>query len=301
VEGKDNPMEVQGVTVSAIEHDSPGDLDGDLGNEPEDGSYPPDGADLLRRTVPGASTMSTKMLAFERSRRAIELRKAGLKYEDIARELGYANAKGASRAVQRAMDKTLNEGARELRTLQYNRLNELLSRWYPRALGGRRAALDEFGKPVIDPTTGQPLMIDHPPDLNASKEVRAIIAQLDELMGTGVGKTVTMKGNVQHDVSGEVTHTQEQGVIVVDFDGDAWQAALRRATQAGITEGMGDGSETSKFEQKPPTGYIAPALTALPAWDERDEGEIIEAEVVEPGSKHDPRAAFKLDDPLTKK
>lgn len=125
------------------------DLPGDMGNEPTDGSYPPDGEDIL--TANGTKPLRghfghSGLLAKERSRRAVELRKAGASFEVIAQTLGYASPSGAHAAVKRAMDRALQEPVAELRQLQYERYNHMLMLKWPQVQQGDdqafRTALD---------------------------------------------------------------------------------------------------------------------------------------------------------------
>lgn len=65
--------------------------------------------------------------ATERQRQAIELRKAGHGFEQIATALGYKDASGAYRAVRAALRKTLQEPTQELRDLECARLDTMLA------------------------------------------------------------------------------------------------------------------------------------------------------------------------------
>ena len=65
--------------------------------------------------------------ALDRTSRALELRKSGATFAHIANELGYANESGAYKAVMRALKKTLQEPADEVRTLEVERLDSLLN------------------------------------------------------------------------------------------------------------------------------------------------------------------------------
>ena len=73
-----------------------------------------------------SKTGDKALVALERQRRALELRKAGLGYQAIAARLGYASHSGAIKAVQTAMRRTLQEPADELRALELARLDDLL-------------------------------------------------------------------------------------------------------------------------------------------------------------------------------
>lgn len=74
--------------------------------------------------------------AVERQRRAIELRKSGYTFQEIAGELEYASASGAQNAVLAALRKTLQEPADELRKLECERLDVMLKSVWPFVLKG---------------------------------------------------------------------------------------------------------------------------------------------------------------------
>lgn len=255
---EDNPVkELERGMNAPYAH--PGELPDDEGNEPLDGSYPPE---VPLRNVP--KTTPSRMLHFERRRRALELRRLGISHKDIAKELGYSSAQAVGKAIQTAMQAGVQEASTDLRAMQYDRLNEMLSRWYPQAIGGRRQEKDP---------DGSVRWVDVPPSLEATKMVASLMQQIDTLMGTQHEKRSTVK----HEVEGEINHQHNEGVIVVDFDKDGWKAALSRATQDGLTQGHGD--ETAKFEQQLPAGKIAPRLA--PGVQGQDDDEIIEGIIVE--------------------
>ncbi len=68
-----------------------------------------------------------EVTAHDNQLKALELRKAGVSYQRIAETLGYKDASGAWRAVKSALKKTLQEPAAELRTLEIERLDAMLS------------------------------------------------------------------------------------------------------------------------------------------------------------------------------
>ena len=73
----------------------------------------------------------------DKERKALELRRAGMSYDEIAVAVGYKNNSGAWRAVQRAMKRTLREsGADEVRDQELDRLDRLQRAVWPRAIQG---------------------------------------------------------------------------------------------------------------------------------------------------------------------
>lgn len=66
--------------------------------------------------------------------RALELRKQGYQYAEIAAECGYADRATAYNTVQRELTRSLGEAAESLRTLEVMRLDEMLAALWPLAV-----------------------------------------------------------------------------------------------------------------------------------------------------------------------
>jgi DNA-binding transcriptional MerR regulator len=78
----------------------------------------------------------------ERRRQALELRKAGFSFPEIARALGMCDAAGAYRLIQSALKETLREPADEVRKLELERLDRLTRAIWQRAVGGDGESID---------------------------------------------------------------------------------------------------------------------------------------------------------------
>jgi len=87
-------------------------------------------------------SLTRQVRAHERHLQALELRKAGVTYEVIAGQLGYANASGARKAVLSALKATLREPAAELRELELARLDAMLLPLWRRVQAGDEKAVD---------------------------------------------------------------------------------------------------------------------------------------------------------------
>ena len=87
-------------------------------------------------------SLTRQVRAHERHLQALELRKAGVTYEVIAGQLGYANASGARKAVLSALKATLREPAAELRELELARLDAMLLPLWRRVQAGDEKAID---------------------------------------------------------------------------------------------------------------------------------------------------------------
>ena len=77
-----------------------------------------------------------RALAAARRARAVKLRTAGLTYDQIAKELGYANRGTVYRVVSQALRSQTIEAVGELRTLEVERLNSLQSAMWQKAMDG---------------------------------------------------------------------------------------------------------------------------------------------------------------------
>lgn len=82
----------------------------------------------------------------DRQRRAVELRKSGASFDEIARHLGYKDASGAYRAVRAALRKTIQQPADELRVLETARLDALMMAIWADAMKGDVAKMDRVLK-----------------------------------------------------------------------------------------------------------------------------------------------------------
>lgn len=181
-------------TVEAIDED---DIEWDASwndqddDEPVDGGYPPETVDDLL-SPEGLKTRGQnggkQLLAKERTRRALELRKAGATYEAIAQALGYNGANGAWQAVKRGIEQGIQEPAAELRYIQYERLNNMLLVEWPKVQSG---------------------------DENAIRTCLQIMDKMDRLMGTDAP------------IKTEVDVSIDGAIIVAEVDGDSYLRAMK--------------------------------------------------------------------------
>ena len=84
--------------------------------------------------------------ANDNQRKALELRKAGVSYQQIADAIGYKDASGAWRAVKAGLKKTLQEPADDLRKLELERLDSAAAAIYPSVKQGQYGAIDRWIK-----------------------------------------------------------------------------------------------------------------------------------------------------------
>lgn len=169
-----------------------------------------------------------------RRQRALELRTEGKTLTEIADELGWSGPSGVSYALKRARKEPREaapvEDLEELRNIQYARLEEMFSRAYPLALGGRRN-----GELV-------------PPDPKYLKIARQILADETELLGLNVDPAEVFAEAALRPTQPSVAGGAEP-VIVVDFDEQRYREAMRRSTAPTPDLSIGD--------DQPPAGRIA--------------------------------------------
>ena len=74
--------------------------------------------------------------------KALELRKAGLSFDRIAQELGYASAGAAHNAVRICLERSVQEPAKEVRQMEVARLDDMLLSIWPEVRKGHLGAQD---------------------------------------------------------------------------------------------------------------------------------------------------------------
>lgn len=90
-----------------------------------------------------------KATAAQKRKQALDLRRAGWSFEDIAAEVGYANKGTAHKAVKQAIADITRESAKELLELELTRLDDLMAGAYEQARNGDLFAVDRVLK-IID-------------------------------------------------------------------------------------------------------------------------------------------------------
>ena len=90
-----------------------------------------DGSDGGAIEIENPVPLKNKMAVGEKTRRAMALKLAGASYTAIAQQLGYSDASGARKAVQRGMKASEQENSSELRRIHYGRLEHMLMLVWP--------------------------------------------------------------------------------------------------------------------------------------------------------------------------
>lgn len=92
---------------------------------------------------------ATTAAAIDRNRKtrdALELRKAGVSYSEIAKALGLGSPGTAKRLVSKALTDMGTEPSEEMRMMEMQRLNHVLAIIWPKVQKGDLAAVDRFLK-----------------------------------------------------------------------------------------------------------------------------------------------------------
>lgn len=136
----------------------------------------------LAHNTPSAETIETE-------RQALELRRAGASYDEISARVGYAHRSSARRAVERALARTLQAPAAELRDLENDRLDRLQMALWPKAMRGQERSVEMVLRVMerrarlngLDHADGLAERAQHLDELHAALVVQAIGGILSDL------------------------------------------------------------------------------------------------------------------------
>jgi hypothetical protein len=118
----------------------------------------------------------------ERDARALEYRRRGLSFDQIATQMGWRSVSSAHDAVQRALADTCREAAEEVRAIEAARLDELTRTLY-RVLATRHYVVSAAtGRVARHPDTKDPL-IDDGPTMQAVAGLLRISERRAKLLG----------------------------------------------------------------------------------------------------------------------
>lgn len=90
-----------------------------------------------------ANPRKPKPEVLEAERQTLELRRAGVSFDVIAKRLGYASRGSAAAAVKRALARAVPEAADDVRELEVDRLDRLLFAVWPAAMKSDPKAIDQ--------------------------------------------------------------------------------------------------------------------------------------------------------------
>lgn len=109
--------------------------------------------------------------------KALELRKSGQSYDQIATELEYKSRSSAQRAVENLLTKMAEEPARILKHLTIARLDSMLKAIWPKAEKGNLGAIDRVIR--IEEIRGKLLGFNAPIEVN----IRAMVMEVQLQLG----------------------------------------------------------------------------------------------------------------------
>ncbi len=84
----------------------------------------------------------TRLAAAERQVQALELRKRGKTFDDIAQAVGYNSPQAAYEGVKAALKRTQQEPADEVRQIELERLDRMLDAMWDKATAGKDFSVD---------------------------------------------------------------------------------------------------------------------------------------------------------------
>lgn len=96
--------------------------------------------------MPESKASPRRIAAAERQAKALELRKAGLSYDAIAKKLGYKHRDCAHSAVQAALKGLKQDSGKEVLKLELERLDRLFAGIWKQARDGDLEAMDRIMK-----------------------------------------------------------------------------------------------------------------------------------------------------------
>ena len=148
--------------------------------------------------------------------RAAEMRSQGLSYEQIGKELGYTK-QAAHKAVQRAVAEIPKEGAKEVLSIELDKLDRL-DRYYNSVLTRRHLRIGNTGKIVHD-DEGEPVY-DEGPRMDAAAGILKTQERRAKLLGLNA-PTLHRADVVVHDIdrdSTKIIEAQFQALRAMGLD-----------------------------------------------------------------------------------
>lgn len=117
----------------------------------------------------------------ETDAKAVRLRAQGASYSAIGKALGYSDASGAFRAVQRGLAAVVAPDVRELRLLQGEELDQVQRECW-KIIAAPHLKSSNSGRVVLDPATQEPLL-DPAPTIAALNTLLKVSARRAALFG----------------------------------------------------------------------------------------------------------------------
>lgn len=149
-------------------------------------------------------------------RRAIELRKTGATYRQIADQLGYKTEQGANALVKKAIAESLGEATDELRTLQYERLNHMLLVIWPKVQAGDEIAIGRAQSIMRD--MNAMFGVEAPTKVEVENQQNNMIMVIDGDKDQYIQKLREMAGEVEPERARELLHGDDKQDEIIDVE-----------------------------------------------------------------------------------
>jgi hypothetical protein len=165
-----------------------------------------------RKATPVPRRRSRTVAQIERDAQALEHRRRGLTYRQVAAQMGWKNQASAYEAVQRALSDAICEPADEVRRIELDRLDEYM-RHALRVLATPHYMVSQHGEVVMftDAATGvdKPVMDDEPV-LRALDRLLKISAHRDRLLGLAAPTRTRVEVITEDAVDAELKRLAEE-------------------------------------------------------------------------------------------
>jgi hypothetical protein len=153
--------------------------------------------------VPETKVRNKAIDAFDKRKAALELRRIGMAFEDIAKAVGYASRGAAHVAYRQAMKESLREsGSEEQRQIEVERLDRLQQELWPLAMHRTVTKRDKAGRFES---------VEVPPNVKAVGHILHIIRTRAELLG--------LFAPVKHQVISPLVDRQQQQQMIMTEKG----------------------------------------------------------------------------------
>jgi hypothetical protein len=143
-----------------------------------------------------ASKKAPSPAMLDTENKIIELRRAGVTWQKVAEQTGYAGPAGAYKAYQRAAERFIRPNLEELRDMELDRLDRLQAAIWGKALNGDVRSLDAVLR-IID-RRARILGLEAPKEVNLKAEVATYdrdsidseVARLVALLDSGTPRSL---------------------------------------------------------------------------------------------------------------
>lgn len=140
-------------------------------------------------------TGTQRLAAAEKERQALELRKRGATFDEIARSVGYADRGAAHKAVMRALKATLREPAEEVRALYLERLDHVMACMAPRMAEGNPQAAAAYIKALE--RQAALLGLDAPLKTEMKIDAEKVAQKISEATGLPVDEVISVMPSME--------------------------------------------------------------------------------------------------------